>query len=72
MKCKYCDEKSEIMLKRFRDHSKVPYCRTCWKMLCLQETIKLFKMNQWSLEDFGKFADENFTVAEFFEQMTKH
>ena len=71
MKCCVCEDKAEIYVKK-PNKMKVPYCRLHWKMLCLQETVKLFKMNQWSLENFGKFTDEIFTVSDFFEHMTKH
>lgn len=72
MKCDYCNEKAEIVLKRFRDHSKVPYCRLHWKMLCMQETAKFLKVNNVTMEDFIKFVENELTIEDFFSHMTKH
>lgn len=44
-KCCACNNKAEIYVKK-QNKIKVPYCRFHWKMLCLQEIVKFFKMNQ--------------------------
>jgi hypothetical protein len=71
MKCHYCNEKAEITVKK-TCKEKVPYCRFHWKMLCLQEAVKFFKMNQISIEEIGRLLDKNVKLADFFEHLTKH
>jgi len=72
MKCAHCTEKAEIILKKFRNHTKVPYCRLHWLQLCLQETVKHCKINNCSLEKIGKYIDQNISIQDVYSHMTKH